>query len=147
MEENQAKNQEETLPEVTFDDIKVTDAEVAELEGSSLPVGETLSDIQTEELEKKEVVFRHPQQVLSNREIQILFNKQAKVSELKAKKEELGEDPDTVEDLTLTEKGAISLFLVRAKNQNSKAKISSTKDRKSRKKARKSSKKSRKINR
>ena len=152
MEENESRNQEinETpLPEVKLDDLKETiDSVAEEILPDDIELSESEIDELKRELEKpKEVNFRHPQQMLTNNEIQILFEKKGVIDQQKEEIEKQGGDPNTVEDLTETEKGAISLFLVRAKFHNSKAKQLSSKLRKARKKARKISKKSRKVNR
>jgi hypothetical protein len=123
MDENEEKNQQSETQEIT-DVIEVTEPVVEEI---------------------KEVVFRHPQQILTNKEIQNLFKKKAKVDEENAEREKRGEDP--VEGLTPTEKGAISLFILRAKHHGSKPKKLSAKQRTAVKAKRKTSKKSRKINR
>lgn len=130
MDENEVKNQPE--------DVKsIIDAE------------EVLTDILTEELEKveeiKDVAFRHPQQLLTNKQIQSLFLKKGKIDEENAEREKRGEEP--IEGLTETEKGAITLFLLRARSHGSKPKQLSTKERTARKAKRKTSKKSRKLNR
>lgn len=161
MEENLAKNPEDDQNHNELPDEQVpmlSDAEVAELnaafasldENQTIDATKFVSDVLTEELEKaekKEVKFRHPHQVLSNREFQILIEKQAAVDQAKAEKEKNGQDPETVEDLTPTEKNAISLFLIRAKHHNSRPKLLSAKKRKVLKKKRKTSRDSRKKNR
>jgi ABC-type oligopeptide transport system ATPase subunit len=76
---------------------------------------------------KKEVVFRHPQQILTEKEIQILLTKEK-------------------EELTEIESKAIKLFLLRAKHHGSKPKVLSGTQRAHRKVKRKLAKKSRKIN-
>lgn len=99
-------------------------------------------------VEKKEVKFRHPQQILTNKEIQILFEKQAQINEAKAEIEKNGGDPETIEGLTVEEEGAIKLFLLRARNHKSTPKVQFTKrQNKARRKARRTSKNSRKQNR
>lgn len=161
MEENLAKNPEDNqnYNELPDEDVPMlSDAEVAELnaafasqdENQTIDAEKVLTDILTEEVEKpeiKEVKFRHPQQLLTNKEIQILIEKQALVEQARAEKEKNGEDPDTVEDLNPTEKGAISLYLLRARHHNSRPKLLSSKKRKALKKKRKISKNSRKANR
>lgn len=100
-------------------------------------------DVVVEEEKIEDVIFRHPQQILTNKQLQNLFKKQAKIDQLKA----ASENPDDIEDLTETEKGAIKLFLLRARHHNSKPKALSTKQRKALKKKRKISRASRKVNR
>ena len=111
MEENQEV--ENTSPEEVP---VISDAEIAELENSI-----------TEEV-KPELILRHPQQILTNKQVQFLLTK---------KEEEMSE----------TEKGALSLFFLRAKHHNSKPKMLSTKQRTALKKKRKASRDSRKVNR
>lgn len=159
MEENQLESQELNNDLTPEDELVIlTDAEVAELNAAfaeqknsvSIDAGEELSRILTEEISKtenKELIFRHPQQVLTNKQIQFLFEKKGLIDQAKKEKEEKGEDPNTVEDLNETEKGAISLFLIRSQRQNSKPKLLSTKQRKALKKKRKMSRNSRKVNR
>lgn len=120
MDENEVKNQQIETQEVT-EVIEVAEPEVI-----------------------KDVVFRHPQQILTNKEIQNLFRKKAKVDEENAEREKRGEEP--VEGLTPTEKGAISLFILRAKHHRSKPKMLTSKQRSALKAKRKASKQSRKIN-
>ena len=125
MDENEVKNQQIETQEITEAD--VIDAAEPEVE------------------EIKDVVFKHPQQILSNKEIQYLFKKKAKIDEENLEREKRGEDP--VDSLSETEKGAISLFLLRAKHQGSKPKKLTSKKRTLLKAKRKASRKSRKINR
>lgn len=126
MDENEVKNQEIETQEI----IKEVDA-----------IEQILNEVE----EIKDVVFRHPQQILTNKEIQNLFRKKAKVDEENLEREKRGEEK--VEGLTETEKGAIILFLLRARHQGSKPKKLSKKQRTALKAKRKTSKKSRKINR
>ncbi|HTH30832.1 MAG TPA: hypothetical protein VL946_05745 [Lacibacter sp.] len=123
MDENEVKNQEIETQEIT-DVIEVAEPEVEEI---------------------KDVTFRHPQQILTNKEVQNLFRKQAKVNEENAEREKRGEE--AVEGLTETEKGAIKLFLLRARHHGSKPKVLTAKQRTALKAKRKASRKSRKINR
>lgn len=126
MDENEVKNQQE--------------------ETDAINAVEQLNDILTEELnEIKDVVFRHPQQILTNKEIQNLFRKKAKVDEENLEREKRGEEK--VEGLTEIEKGAITLFLLRARHQGSKPKKLNKKQRTALKAKRRTSNKSRKINR
>lgn len=121
MDENEVKNQEIETQEIT-DVIEVAEPE---------PI--------------KEVVFRHPQQLLTNKEIQNLILKKAKVDNENAEREKRGEEP--IEGLTETEKGAITLYLLRARSHQSKPKQLNAKQRTALKAKRKASKKSRKTNR
>jgi len=123
MDENEVKNQQIETQEIT-EVIEVAEPEVEEI---------------------KDVVFRHPQQILTNKEIQNLFKKKAKVDEENAEREKRGEEP--VKGLTETEEGAIKLFILRAKHHGSKPKVLTAKQRTALKAKRKASKKSRKINR
>jgi hypothetical protein len=101
-------------------------------EEKSQPLENQLPNVEFDETlveEKKEVVFRHPQQILTNKEIQILLAK---------KNEELND----------LEKDAIKLFLIRAKHHNSRPlKVLSKKQNKLKKQKRRTAKKSRKTNR
>jgi hypothetical protein len=106
-------------------------------------VDSSIDEVMVEDEKIEEVIFRHPQQILTNKQLQNLFKKQAKVDQLKS----VSENPDEVEDLTETEKGAIKLFLLRARHHNSKPKALSTKQRKALKKKRRTAKISRKANR
>ena len=123
MDENEVKNQPIKTQEIT-EVIEVAEPEIEVI---------------------KDVVFRHPQQILTNKEIQNLFRKKAKVEEENAEREKRGEEP--VEGLSETEKGAIKLFILRAKHSGSKPKKLTSKQRTALKAKRKASKKSRKINR
>jgi hypothetical protein len=110
-------------------------------------------EISTEELKEmaeqmavpQEVKFRHPQQLLTNKEIQILLMKKAKNDAENKEREEKGEE--AIDELSEVEKGAIKLFFLRAKYHNSKPKQLSAKQRTAKKAARKTAKKSRKANR
>lgn len=106
-------------------------------------ITDVIDVIETEEI--KDVVFRHPQQLLTTKEIQNLFRKKSKVDEENVEREKRGEE--LVEGLTEIEKGAINLFLLRAKHHNSKPKQLTSKERTARKAKRKAAKQSRKINR
>ena len=133
MDENESKNQEEQL---------ISDAELAEIQASI----SSTEDVDTEPLKLQEVKFRHPQQILTNKEIQILFEKKGKLDELNAEREKNGEEP--LDTLTDTEQGAIKLFLVRAKHHGSTPKkVLSTKQNKVRKVRKRLAKASRKNNR
>lgn len=121
MDENEVKNQKIENQEIT-DVVEVAEPEIIE-----------------------EVVFRHPQQLLTNKEIQNLILKKAKVDGENAEREKKGEEP--IEGLSEVERGAISLYLLRAKSHHSKPKKLSSKERTTRKAKRKISKKSRKLNR
>lgn len=156
MEENQIENQEQNQEEIILSDTEVAvliasfNAPFAETDSQPIDAEKLISDILTEEIEKtenRELTFRHPQQVLTNKQIQFLFEKKGLIDQAKAEKEKNGEDPNMVEDLNETEKGAITLFLVRSRHQNSKPKLLSTKQRKVVKKKRKASRNSRKVNR
>jgi hypothetical protein len=137
MDENESKNQA-----IETQENLITDAELAEIEASTV----NFSNKITEESAPREVNFRHPQQILTNKEIQILFEKKGKVDQENAEREKKGEEP--IEGLTEIEKGAIQLFLIRAQHHGSKPKLNlSTKQRKARKKKRSISKASRKANR
>lgn len=82
-----------------------------------------------EEVVKQEVKFRHPHQILTNKEIQILI----------AKKEE---------DLTEVEKDAIKLFIVRTKHHGSSPrKVLNTAQNKKKRNKKRIAKQSRKANR
>jgi len=124
MDKNNVKNQEIETQKITVDAIEQAINEIDEI---------------------KDVVFKHPQQILTNKEIQNLFKKKAKVDEENLEREKRGEEK--VEGLTETEKGAISLFMLRARHQGSKPKKLNKKQRTALKAKRKTSKKSRKINR
>jgi hypothetical protein len=138
MDENESKNQ----PIENQEEQLITDAELAEIEASTIDFSNEI----TEQTAPAEVNFRHPQQILTNREIQILFEKKGKLDQENAERVKKGEEP--IEGLTEIEKGAIQLFLVRAQHHGSKPKLNlSTKQKKARKRKRSISKASRKANR
>lgn len=139
MDENESTNQQIE----NQDEQLISDAELAEIEASSL---ELAADVAQEIEVPADVNFRHPQQILTNKEIQILFTKKGKLDEENAEREKKGEEP--VEGLTENEKGAIKLFLVRAQHHGSKPKkVFNTRQNKASKKKRRISKASRKANR
>jgi len=77
----------------------------------------------------KEVIFRHPQQVLTNKEVQILLMKKE-------------------EDMNETEKAALALYFVRAKHHGSRPlKQLNTRQNKKKRHKRRMSNQSRKANR
>jgi hypothetical protein len=106
-----------------------------------------VDDLLEEEVRPADVIFKHPHQILTNKQIQLLFRKQAWLAKEKAALKERGEDEETAEELTPTEKSAIDLFILRARGQHSKAKVLTAKDRTARKAKRRISKQSRKANR
>lgn len=122
MEEKNIENQETENQEITLNEPQISEAEIAEIEST---VGD-LEDGTSEVL--PELILRHPQQILTNKQVQFLLMKKE-------------------EDMTETEKGALSLFLLRAKHHNSRPKMLSSKQRIALKKKRKASRDSRKVNR
>jgi hypothetical protein len=105
------------VTEVTNNEPVISDAELAEIEQ------------QLDAQPKGEIKWRHPQQVLTNKEMQILLSKKE-------------------EELTDEEKLAMKWMVLRIKNHNSTPKkVLSTKQNKLRKKRRSIAKESRKANR
>lgn len=139
MDENEVKNQELETPvyeEVTADDLKEKIEEVAE---------EVFDE--NEDVRPADVVFKHPHQILTNKQIQLLFRKQAWLEKEKQARKERGEDEEGAEELTPTEKSAIDLFILRAKHQHSKPKQLNAKQRTAKRLKRRMTKVSRKANR
>ncbi len=99
-----------------------------DLQAIEFPKVELSSDDFKAEEEIPRVKYRHPQQILTRKDLDILINTKA-------------------EDLTEEDKSALKLYFIRLKGQNSKPKILSTAERKRRKKKRSVAKQSRKTNR
>lgn len=143
MNENESKNQPVENQE---EEQLISDAELAEIEASMLNLENEVKELEAAQAPPAEVNFRHPQQILTNKEIQLLFQKKGKLDEENAEREKKGEE--VVDGLSETEKGAIKLFLVRAQHHGSTPKQQFTaKQNKARKNKRKISKASRKANR
>jgi len=151
MEEFQTENQDQNNESLILSNLEVEELNASFAESNEDISNEVLESIvkklEEDVTEKKEVYFRHPQQILRNKEIQILLEKQQQEDNIKEELKKEGKDTSTVELLTLTERNAIKLFFIRARNNNSKTKFLSTKQRRSLKKKRKVSRTSRKINR
>lgn len=112
MDENEVQN-----PELPENEPVISESELAEIEQSMANEP------------KPEINWRHPQQVLTNKEMHILLSKKE-------------------EELTDVEKTAMKWMLLRLKHHNSTPKkVLSTKQNKLRKKKRSISNKSRKANR
>ena len=124
MDENESKNQptenqELNFPEVTGNDLttEISASDIAELEADFANHPQV------------EIKWRHPQQILTNKEAQILLSKKE-------------------EELTEVEKTALKWLVLRLRHHNSTPKkVSSTKQNTKRKLKRRMSKVSRKANR
>lgn len=122
------ENQELNLPEVTDNDlVKELKYEGSSEEISEAELAELAADFENQPL--GEIKWRHPQQVLTNREAQILLTKKE-------------------EELTESEKYALKWLILRARNHGSSPKKVLTKTQNKRKRLkRKMAKQSRKANR
>jgi hypothetical protein len=124
MDENELtnQNQELNLPEVTEADLKEAEGEI-----SANDIAELEADFAN--LAKQEIKWRHPQQVLTNKEMQILMSKKE-------------------EDLTESERTALKWMILRLKHHNSSPRLTPNKRQNAlKRKKRRMSKVSRKANR